>query len=254
VQRATMGFSFVSAATAAALVLIGPTLLTSCAARDYEVWAADQSNTAPGQGVLGVKGGLLWIWDGKDVEKQVEDDGYKAVPLPCIPGDTTGPCDILKIFPPELVTDSTPSTALGEMSGFGRLHGALIDPLSKYAALSMFVPGGGYIGIVDTVTKEAIALFRTTRFGFTVNGLQMSGRSVHMNEWSKVSRWKRKRACTLPFTIPGRPARPASKTPDSPRFLLIFLGRVSHNRFELGRQSNRTYQCVSHTRWDGTRS
>jgi hypothetical protein len=179
-----MGFSFVSAAMAAALVLIGPMLLTSCAARDYEVWAADQSNTAPNQGVLGVKGGLLWIWDGKDVGKQVEDDGYKAVPLPCIPGDITGPCDILKIFPPELVTDSTPSTTLAELSGFGRLHGAVIDPQSKYAALSMFVPGGGYIGIVDTVTKEAIALFRATRFGF---GVQTSGRSVHMNGWTKVS-------------------------------------------------------------------
>jgi len=37
----------------------------------------------------------------------------------------------------------------------------------------MFAPGGGYVGVVDVASKEAIALFRVTAFG--------TGRSVHMS-------------------------------------------------------------------------
>jgi hypothetical protein len=54
-----MGFCFANAVMHAVLVMMTLTILTSCVAQDYEVWAADQSNTAPGQGTLGVKGGLL---------------------------------------------------------------------------------------------------------------------------------------------------------------------------------------------------
>jgi hypothetical protein len=171
------------AVTGTSLALMSLATLTSCSAQDFEVWATDQSNTAPGQSALGVKGSFLWIWDGQDVITQVEDSEYTAVPLPCTPSALVGPCDILEIFPQDLVTDST-SQKLADLPSFGRLHGALIDPQSKYSALSMFTPGGGggggYIGIVDTTTKEAIGLFRVTRFG--------TGRSVHMPVWSAV-RW-----------------------------------------------------------------
>jgi hypothetical protein len=152
---------------------------------DYEVWAADQSNTAPGQTGLGVKGGLLWIWNGKAIERLVTFGGKPPKPLPCTPDVEQGPCDILEMFPSDLRADST-ATRLGDLPGFGRLHGALIDPYNKYAALSMFVPGGGYIGIVDTRTKEAIALFRATRFRLKVAGVDTFGRSVHMNYWTEV--------------------------------------------------------------------
>jgi hypothetical protein len=91
------------------------------------------------------------------------------------------------MFPANLVTDYTPSKTLAKLPGYGRLHRVLIYPQSKYAALSMFIPGGGHIGIVDTATKEAIALFRATQFGFSFNGVRPSGRSVHMNAWSEVS-------------------------------------------------------------------
>lgn len=169
-------------------LLIGHIFLScECTATNvhYEVWAADQSNTAPGQTGLGVKGGLLWIWDGKDIERLVANGGRRADPMPCTPNAQQGPCDILQMFPPDLLSDST-ATRLGDLPGFGRLHGALIDPYNKYAALSMFVPGGGYVGIVDTTTKEAIALFRATRFRLKVAGVDTFGRSVHMNFWTQV--------------------------------------------------------------------
>jgi hypothetical protein len=170
------------------LLLIGQLFLAcACSATttNYDVWAADQSNTAPGQTGLGVKGGLLWIWNGKAIERLVTFGGKPPKPLPCTPDAEQGPCDILEMFPPDLLSDST-AIRLGDLPGFGRLHGALIDPYNKYAALSMFVPGGGYIGIVDTRTKEAIALFRATRFRLKVAGVDTFGRSVHMNYWTEV--------------------------------------------------------------------
>lgn len=75
-----------------------------------------------------------------------------------------------------MVTDSN-GAQLSDLPGFGRFHGILIDPQQKYAALSMFAPNGGYVGIMDTSTKEAVALFRAT--GFNV------GRSAHMSFWSQ---------------------------------------------------------------------
>ena len=171
------------------LLLLGQIFFSrvfTAAHENYEVWATDQSNTAQNQALLGVKGGLLWIWDGKAIEKLVSNGGRRVDPLPCTPNAQQGPCDILEMFPPDLLSDST-GLRLGDLPGFGRLHGALIDPYNKYAALSMFVPGGGYIGIVDTTTKEAIALFQATRFRLKVPpGVDGFGRSVHMNYWTEV--------------------------------------------------------------------
>lgn len=53
------------------------------------------------------------------------------------------------------------------------------DPLNKYVNANFFVPGGGYVGVIDTETKEAIALFRVTKFNTS------AGRSVHMSFWTK---------------------------------------------------------------------
>ena len=52
----------------------------------------------------------------------------------------------------------------------------LPDPQSRYMNLNIFAPKGGYVGIMDGETKEAIALFR-------VSGTS-SGRSVHMSFWN----------------------------------------------------------------------
>ena len=52
------------------------------------------------------------------------------------------------------------------------------DPSNRYVNANFFVPGGGYIGVIDTYTKEAIALFRVTAFSTD------SQRSIHMSFWS----------------------------------------------------------------------
>ncbi len=150
---------------------------------EYEVWAADQSNTAAGQPSLAVKGGYLWIWNGKDVERQEKDPKFVAKPLPCTPTKTAGPCDMLEMFPGDLKS-SLNMAELDTLTGFGRFHGVQIDPQNKYVAISMFASNGGYIGVVDTKTREAIALFRATMFDI---GPNPNRRSVHMNFWSAVS-------------------------------------------------------------------
>ncbi|WP_017304200.1 hypothetical protein [Spirulina subsalsa] len=149
----------------------------------YEIWGSDQSNSVPGVESLGVQGGLIWIWDSQDVEQQITS-GVTAQPLGCDgqnrPGD--GPCDVNVVFPPNLAEyDQNRPTGktLGDLPGFGRLHGMLTDPQNKYLNVNLFTPGGGYVGIMDGETKEAIALFRVT--ATNASGPE---RSVHMSFWN----------------------------------------------------------------------
>ena len=141
----------------------------------YEVWASDQSNSVADQSAAGVKGSFLWIWDSQAIQEQI-NGGTDAKPLSCTPTATEGPCDLLDIFPQDL-TDGTGT--LGSLPAFGRLHGVLKDPQNRYVNANIFAPGGGYVGIIDTNTKEAIGLFRVT--GTSANG---TGRSVHMSFWN----------------------------------------------------------------------
>ena len=69
---------------------------------------------------------------------------------------------------------------LGSLGLFGRLHGVIKDPFNRYVNANFFVRGGAYVGIIDTQTKEAVALFRATQFNR--DGIQ--DRSVHMSLWS----------------------------------------------------------------------
>ena len=139
----------------------------------YEVWASDQSNSVADAGALGIKGSFLWIWDSEDIEEQL-DGGYDAEPIGCKPG-TKGPCDLLDLFPQDL-EESTSGMQLKDLTGFGRLHGVIADPQQRYVAANIFAPNGGYLGVIDTHTKEAVALFRVT---------ELSGsRSVHMSLWN----------------------------------------------------------------------
>ncbi|AFZ47924.1 hypothetical protein Cyast_1971 [Cyanobacterium stanieri PCC 7202] len=149
----------------------------------YEVWGSDQSNSVVGIQTVGTDGGLIWIWDSKDIEKQIES-GVEAQPLGCDgnnrPGD--GPCDVNVVFPPTLAEyDENGATGqtIGDLPGFGRLHGMITDPQNKYLNVNLFTPGGGYVGIMDGETKEAIALFRVT----ATNG-SPAERSVHMSFWN----------------------------------------------------------------------
>jgi len=87
-----MKFSIKVFATAAFLL---PAAVSS--ATGYEVWAADQSNAVSGQGLLGVMGSFLWIWDSNAIETQLAG-GPTADPLSCT-SSQTGPCDILDVFP-----------------------------------------------------------------------------------------------------------------------------------------------------------
>ncbi|KAG7367631.1 hypothetical protein IV203_030302 [Nitzschia inconspicua] len=146
----------------------------------YEVWGSDQSNSVPGITSPGTKGGFVWIWNSTQVDTQIDGDG-DAVPMTCTPTQANGPCNILDVFPQGLV-DSATGLTLAELPGFGRLHSIIQDPFGKYTAASLFVPGGGYVGIIDTNTKQAIGLFRVT--GFTFEGQTTSARSVHMCIWS----------------------------------------------------------------------
>jgi len=154
----------------------------------YEVWASDQSNSVAGLDSRGVLGSYLWIWDSADIERQLAG-GADAQPLPCSPGPkgangATGPCDLLDVFPPTLAEYDADGKAtgnlLGDLNGFGRLHGMLPDPQQRYMNANIFAPSGGYVGVIDRKTKEAIGLFRVT--GTNVAGAD--SRSVHMSFWS----------------------------------------------------------------------
>lgn len=156
----------------------------------YEVWASDQSNSVAGVAAAGVDGSYLWIWNSDDVETQLAG-GPVAEPIGCgrndngRPAANVGPCDLHDVFPGRLVEvgagGEPTGRTLDDLSGFGRLHGMLPDPQGQYVAASIFAPGGGYVGVIDTSSKEAIALFRVT--GTNVGG-GTDVRSVHMSFWS----------------------------------------------------------------------
>jgi hypothetical protein len=154
---------------------------TAAAAPAYEVWASDQSNSRAGVEAPGILGSWLWIWRNTDIEDQLKT-GRSARPLACDGSNQTssGPCDLLEVFPPELAEvdaqGKRTGTTLAEAPAFGRLHGMLADPQNRYMNANIFAPKGGYVGIIDGETKEAVALFR-------VAGTS-SGRSVHMSFWN----------------------------------------------------------------------
>lgn len=144
----------------------------------FEVWGSDQSNSVPGQISLGVKGSWLWIYDSDDIDAQLAGNG-DATPLPCTPNQAEGPCNACDVFPKDLKEARNGSEAtLEELGSFGRLHGMLADPQNRYVTANFFVPGGGYVGIIDTNTKEAVALFRLSKFATAVQ------RSVHLSFWT----------------------------------------------------------------------
>ena len=110
----------------------------------YEVWASDQSNSVADAGGAGKKGSFLWIWDSEDIEAQL-DDGDDAVPLSCTPGATTGPCDLLDVFPQDLeVLGGNPGETLADLPNFGRLHGMVKDPSNRYVSANIFTPSVSY--------------------------------------------------------------------------------------------------------------
>lgn len=153
----------------------------------YEVWASDQSNSVSGAAAPGTKGSYLWIWDSKDIEAQLAGKG-DAVPIGCGKNNggkaksNVGPCDLLDVFPQNLkeydADGNFTGNELSDLNGFGRLHGMLPDPQNRYVTANIFAPSGGYVGIIDTETKGAIALFRVT--GTNVGG-GTDVRSVHMS-------------------------------------------------------------------------
>ncbi|TBR60691.1 hypothetical protein B4U84_07505 [Westiellopsis prolifica IICB1] len=149
---------------------------------EYEIWGADQSNSVSGVQSRGINGSWIWVWDSKDVNKQLNYGGKEAKPLGCDGKNRAGegPCNIHDVFPASLIeykTDGQPTgNTLGNLPAFGRLHGMLTDPQNKYMNVNLFAPNGGYVGIIDGRTKGAVALFRVTRTN--------TGRSVHMSFWN----------------------------------------------------------------------
>lgn len=148
----------------------------------YEVWGSDQSNSVPDATDPGTKGSFLWIWDSDSILDQLDSPGQDAKPLSCTPDEDYGPCDLLQIFPQNLEEYDAEGVATGnvlsDLPAFGRLHGILKDPSNGYVTMNIFTPKGGYVGVVDTETKEAIGLFRVTKVN-TGNE-----RSVHLSSWN----------------------------------------------------------------------
>ena len=169
---------------AASLPLLSCTNDNDTTASSYEVWASDQSNSRAGVAARGEFGSYLWIWDSADIASQV-GGGADAAPLGCTPGSLRGPCDLLEVFPQDLAEVGAGGVATGQtlsdLSGFGRLHGMLPDPQQRYLTANIFAPSGGFVGVIDRATKEAVGLFRVT--GTNVGGAD--SRSVHMSFWSE---------------------------------------------------------------------
>lgn len=174
--------------SAMALATLSFSFATSAAAKDgYEVWASDQSNSVSGAAGAGTIGSYIWIWDSSDIEAQLAGQG-DAKPIGCGKNSggkaksNIGPCDLLDVFPQNLKeydADGTPTgNKLSDLNGFGRLHGMLPDPQNRYVTANIFAPSGGYVGIIDTESKGAVALFRVT--GTNVGG-GTDVRSVHMS-------------------------------------------------------------------------
>ena len=172
-------------------VLLLPSRPVLSSDHGYEVWASDQSNSVGGVEAAGTRGSFLWIWDSEDIEVQLAG-GPLARPISCERDDrgrapsNVGPCDLLDVFPRDLIevdANGDPTGAsLADLGGFGRLHGMLPDPQQRYVTANIFAPGGGYVGIIDTRTKEAVSLFRAT--GTDVGG-GTDVRSVHMSFWNE---------------------------------------------------------------------
>ena len=173
-------------AVAAGLALVSASAMAAGPGKGstpYEVWGADQSNSIPGAN-RGTQGSYMWIWNGEDVAKQVKD-GMPAQSIGCDGSNTPGegPCDMNAVFTSDLEEhDGSALTGetLGSLPLFGRLHGMIADPQNMYMNVNSFVPGGGYVGIMDGDTKEAVALFRVTQ----IAGLSGTGRSLHMSFWN----------------------------------------------------------------------
>ena len=170
----------IKASLAASVLLAGTFTLKMAAAEHhgYEIWGSDQSNSVADVESRGVKGSWIWVWDSQDVEQQLAT-GEAAEPLGCDgqnrPGE--GPCNIYDVFPADLMEyDAEGATGNQLGTDFGRLHGMLPDPQNRYMNVNLFSPGGGYVGIMDGETKEAVALFRVTGTS--------AGRSVHMSFWN----------------------------------------------------------------------
>ena len=169
--------------TALVLGILGASLLRveAAAARGYEVWASDQSNSRPDVSAPGIRGSWLWIWDSDEIRRQLRS-GRTARPLRCDGSNQAGegPCDLYEVFPTDLEEVGADGRKTGltleQAPGFGRLHGMLPDPQNRYMNVNLFAPKGGYIGIIDGRSKEAVALFRVPATS--------SGRSVHMSFWN----------------------------------------------------------------------
>ncbi len=150
----------------------------------YEVWGTDQSNQTAGATALGVNGSAMYVWDGDDVNAQMAG-GAKAQAIGCgtdanVKGK--GPCQMEDIFPGALKDETGTALSTKFGAGFARMHGSLSDPQGKYMNINMFKTGGdgGFVGIMDGRTKDAVALFQVTKTGNSAGG-----RSVHMSFWNK---------------------------------------------------------------------
>lgn len=174
-----MKFNIKLTAVAAGIALVASSAVMAkggpgAGSQPYEVYASDQSNSVAGVASRGVDGSFMWVWKGEDVEKQIASKGSFTAPATRY--------NMHDIFPGTLVETGT-GTTLGALhaggENFGRLHGMLSDPQGMYMNVNMFVTGGsagGYVGIIDGATKEAVALFQVTKTGH--------GRSLHMSFWN----------------------------------------------------------------------
>jgi len=181
---------FISKMTPVAIAIATVVASAPAQAIDYEVWAADQSNSVAGESGIAQSGGFLQIFDGDAIESYAAAIAANAgsaigvpspAPIAC-PG-AGAPCDAHGIFPGTLVesdaaglTGETLASSNGGGNTLARLHGALPDPQHMYVNVNLFGGGRGYVGIMTADTKEAVALWRVTATN--------TGESLHMSFWS----------------------------------------------------------------------
>lgn len=90
---------------------------------------------------------------------------------------------------PGTLVNSVSQDTLANSGGFGRWHGVTRDPQHRYVTANVFAPNGGYLGIVDAETKEAVALFRVTLMTYDApteedQNATKTARNVHMSFWN----------------------------------------------------------------------
>jgi hypothetical protein len=119
---------------------------------DYDIWMSDQGNTQEitETNPRGLYGGKVRIYKSKDLEKKPPINNPLVL---------------------DVATDLFPMAQQTTGDNVNRIHGIMPTPDDKYVTLNFVA--SGHLGIVNSQTKKAVCLFRTTQTS--------TGRQNHMS-------------------------------------------------------------------------